>query len=349
MGLQVAAAATIEAVEATVTYPSDRLTAMSVSKTTFSQNMTIAANLKNAGEIRIAMAGVDALSGDGELLQFTFQAGAASDQPCVIELAEIVVNDVAQTCIDNGSITIGTGGPDLVIKSIAGPKSVYLGQALALTSQVTNKGDVNAPGFKIGLYLSTNVAIDPSSDLLLLKAGVSAGLNAGQKKQISPSVAVPIDLAPGSYYIGAVADIDRQVAETSETNNKKTSSRKVQILRYQDNNDTVTDHLTGLMWQAADDGQARTWSEAKSYCNGLKLGGYEDWELPTVHDLFSLVEVTRFNPAIEPVFDSRSSEYWSATSVAFQADQAWSVNFEGGLPHWSDKAYPVGYVRCVRR
>lgn len=346
--LQVTDAETLEAVDATINYPADRLSAVSVAKTTFSQNMSLAANTQTGGVIRIAMAAATGLSGDGELVRITFQAGAASEQPCTIELTEILINDVSQTCLDNGSIIIGTGGPDLVISSVAGPQSGYVGNSLALSCQVNNKGNLPAAAFKVGLYLSKDTTIDPSKDLLMKKVAFSSGLGAGQKKKTTATVTVPSDHAPGAYSIGAIADVDKDVAEDNEANNKKASSKKVQIYRYQDNNGTITDHRTGLTWQAADDGVLRTWPEAKSYCSGLKLGGYGNWRLPTVHELFFVVDLTRFNPAIDPVFDCRASEYWSSTTASGQVDQAWSVNFEGGLPRWSVKAQALGYVRCVR-
>ena len=51
--------------------------------------------------------------------------------------------------------------------------------------------------------------------------------------------------------------------------------------RFVDNNDgTVTDTKTKLMWQKEDNGKAVTFVEAKAYCTNLKLGGHTDWRLP---------------------------------------------------------------------
>ena len=43
---------------------------------------------------------------------------------------------------------------------------------------------------------------------------------------------------------------------------------------------TVTDTVTGLMWQQTDGGEM-TVEAAETYCASLMLGGYDDWRLPT--------------------------------------------------------------------
>ena len=62
---------------------------------------------------------------------------------------------------------------------------------------------------------------------------------------------------------------------------------------YTDNGDgTVTDNVTGLMWQK-DPGEKPTWAQAMEGLddfNKAALGGYTDWRIPTVKELFSLVD-----------------------------------------------------------
>jgi hypothetical protein len=62
---------------------------------------------------------------------------------------------------------------------------------------------------------------------------------------------------------------------------------------YTDNGDgTVTDNVTGLMWQQ-DPGEKLTWAEAVEYLdefNEEALGGYSDWRIPTIKELYSLVD-----------------------------------------------------------
>ncbi len=58
---------------------------------------------------------------------------------------------------------------------------------------------------------------------------------------------------------------------------------------FTDNGDgTITDNVTGLMWQQVPDSINMSWEEAKEYCENLELGGYDDWRLPTVKELFAI-------------------------------------------------------------
>jgi hypothetical protein len=63
-----------------------------------------------------------------------------------------------------------------------------------------------------------------------------------------------------------------------------------------DNGDeTVTDQTTALMWQKANGEGASgdyqfTWMEALAYCEDLSLAGHDDWRLPDVKELHSIVD-----------------------------------------------------------
>lgn len=58
---------------------------------------------------------------------------------------------------------------------------------------------------------------------------------------------------------------------------------------YTDNNDgTITDNVTGLMW-AKDMGEKMSYEEAISYANNYRLGGYDDWRIPTIKELYSII------------------------------------------------------------
>jgi Protein of unknown function (DUF1566) len=118
---------------------------------------------------------------------------------------------------------------------------------------------------------------------------------------------------------------------------------------YTDNsNGTVTDASTGLMWQQV--GSSGTWEQSLAYCEGLNLGGYTDWRLPTIKELESLVDYSRYgDPAINTTYfpGAGSSGYWSSTTSANYTYFAWGVGFYYG----SDAIYNKGrslYVRAVR-
>ena len=70
---------------------------------------------------------------------------------------------------------------------------------------------------------------------------------------------------------------------------------------------TVSDSATMLMWQQADDAHSRDWLSSIQYCEDLELAGYDDWHLPTIKELQSIVDYSRSpsstnSAAIDPVF-----------------------------------------------
>ena len=117
-----------------------------------------------------------------------------------------------------------------------------------------------------------------------------------------------------------------------------------------DNGDgTVTDASTGLMWQKAEPG-SMYWESAITYCESLSLAGYNDWRLPSRNELQSLVDYSKFDPAINTTFFPNTvftSRYWSSTTVAADTTRAWRVYFGNGYVTNYNKLYDY-YVRAVR-
>ena len=128
------------------------------------------------------------------------------------------------------------------------------------------------------------------------------------------------------------------------------SSLEVTAGDFTDNGDgTVTDNITGLMWQQEDDDVTRNWERAITYCEGLTLAGHSYWRLPNVKELKSIVDVAVSNPAIDGTYfpNTNSSNYWSSTTVADITGYAWYVVFNYGYIQRHNKTDGY-YVRCVR-
>jgi hypothetical protein len=86
-----------------------------------------------------------------------------------------------------------------------------------------------------------------------------------------------------------------------------------------DNNDgTVTDKATGLMWQKTDDGNTYNWVEALQVAKNSKIAGHEDWRLPNTKELQSIVDYDKETfPAIDENFFECTNEdswFWSSTT-----------------------------------
>jgi len=90
-------------------------------------------------------------------------------------------------------------------------------------------------------------------------------------------------------------------------------------------NDTVTDRATGLMWQKSGSQSSLDGNRANTYINKLnkdQFAGYSDWRLPTIEEIASLIERNKINGVhVDSIFDTKQYRCWSS-------DQA-----EGSLPH----------------
>ena len=106
---------------------------------------------------------------------------------------------------------------------------------------------------------------------------------------------------------------------------------------FHDNGDgTITDRATGLMWSKADSGQGMNWQDALAWVqkkNAEKFLGHDDWRLPSVKELQSIVDYTRspdttHSPAIDPIFNCTT-----ITNEAHQADYPfyWSATTHAGF------------------
>ena len=174
-------------------------------------------------------------------------------------------------------------------------------------------------------------------------------------------------MAPGSGVAGSGPDL----SPLPDTGQKKCYDENVEIscpgagqslygqdaqyqgpaLSYQVNDDgkIVTDNNTRLMWMQSDDGVRRIYTTADTYCTSLTLSGKTGWRLPSSIELTSIIDYSRSNPAINPVFSSQSDFYWTTTG---DAHYHWIINFADGSDYTGDitsiSDASARYVRCVR-
>ncbi|GAA0721594.1 DUF1566 domain-containing protein [Dokdonella soli] len=91
----------------------------------------------------------------------------------------------------------------------------------------------------------------------------------------------------------------------------------------------IVDHRAGLEW--SHDLGDMTHAEGDAAAKACRLGGHEDWRLPTLDEQETNRDITRYNPACDPIFtDMKSSAYWTASPVASYPDYAWIVYFDFG-------------------
>ena len=130
--------------------------------------------------------------------------------------------------------------------------------------------------------------------------------------------------------------------------------------RYTDNNDgTVTDKVTGLMWtqcslglsgEECNEGTAGTytWQVALAMASNSAEHDYNDWRLPNIKEFESLIDEACFNPPInETLFPNTQRVYWTSSPHASNDKYAWDFNFHGG-GDFSDDKNDSYYIRFVR-
>lgn len=140
-----------------------------------------------------------------------------------------------------------------------------------------------------------------------------------------------------------------------------------------DNGDaTITDNATELMWEQSDSVTTIDWEDALAYAQDATTGGYDDWRLPNIKELLSIVDYANspsasddanLGPAIDTEYFSitlledgttnTTSDYgyfWSSTSAYFNPGvpeyfYAWYVAFGTSVDDDGDDGHGAGAVR----
>ena len=122
----------------------------------------------------------------------------------------------------------------------------------------------------------------------------------------------------------------------------------------------VRDNVTGLIWEVkTDDGTIHDkdnrypWQNAQDVfiaeLNTTTFGGYSDWRLPTIKELTSIENLSRYNPTIDTYYFPETASnypYWSCTPVGSIGVNAWYIYFDSGRDVGSSKS-DASYVRAV--
>jgi hypothetical protein len=125
---------------------------------------------------------------------------------------------------------------------------------------------------------------------------------------------------------------------------------------------TVTDKTVNLMWMRCTFGQGYKddscignpatlyWNEALSTAEQLEYASYNDWRLPNIKELATIIEDSCSSPAINlSVFPNTDNwAYWSSTVKSNTINSVFHLYLESG-EMWFDQAYYQPYsMRLVR-
>ncbi|MFZ3045828.1 MAG: DUF1566 domain-containing protein, partial [Desulfatirhabdiaceae bacterium] len=111
----------------------------------------------------------------------------------------------------------------------------------------------------------------------------------------------------------------------------------------------IQDRETGLIWQQSGSPYPLTWHDAKTLIDQLNAvchGGRNDWRLPTVDELTTLLTESPHaqDLCIQPVFDATQKWLWSSDRRSYTA--AWYVSLDLGFVSWQDFSGFL-YVKAV--
>lgn len=104
--------------------------------------------------------------------------------------------------------------------------------------------------------------------------------------------------------------------------------------KFIDNNDgTITDLNTNLMWKK-DESEAMTWEEALKYCEEMNLAGNNDWRMPDLKELGTILDMDTenekwFNEKYFPDVVTKPLGFYMASNT-FNGTFGWGVNFQFG-------------------
>ena len=133
---------------------------------------------------------------------------------------------------------------------------------------------------------------------------------------------------------------DREILELRKRIKELEKPKKPKIKVIQ-NNLVVKDKKSTLIWQKNVDKKKFTWDDAMEYAkklNSENYVGYDDWRVPTIEELKTLIDTD---------IEALKSDEWFWSATAENASQAWLVSFSNGNDLYSYKSVKKS-VRCVR-
>lgn len=124
--------------------------------------------------------------------------------------------------ISTNASTSGSNEPDLIIQNATIDSGTYQpGDTVTLNWEVLNQGTGEAGSSRVGIYLSTNDIISQVDTLVDFNSTTSLVAGAIDSNE-SDSFTLDPNLAPGTYYIGLIADDQFNVEESDDANNYDT-------------------------------------------------------------------------------------------------------------------------------
>ena len=113
----------------------------------------------------------------------------------------------------------------------------------------------------------------------------------------------------------------------------------------------IVDRTTGLEWQAPLEAHIEDldWEKALAKCEKSDYAEQDDWRLPNVNELRSLLNYDKHGPATDfpGITEDNDGIFWSSSPYVYIESLAWGVSFASGIVYNSNMDFYYS-VRCVR-
>ncbi len=124
-------------------------------------------------------------------------------------------------------VPVATSDVDIEMTTSTAPATGMLGGSIAVTSSFTNNGTAASGPFEADFYFSTDAVINTDDAAAGFTCSI-AGLGVGASANCDGTIEVPA-VAPGTYFVGALTDINNVIPEVDESNNALTIAPQVVI------------------------------------------------------------------------------------------------------------------------
>jgi len=250
--------------------------------------------------------------------------------------SEIVVSSNISTVVDKVTNLIWTDGSDTKTVTRTFPQA----QAYCNNLEVDNYSDWRIPSLS-ELYTIVDLKNHNPSIKNTFLYTTSSGYWSSDRYPIDNNLIMGIN-----FYDGG----DGVILETDNYYTRCVRGEPLATPSFTKTGDTVVENSSTLEWQ--DNGEVvdnyLNYSEAMSYCDSIALSNHNDWRVPTLDELRTIVDRDNSNPTLYKEFTTRVSDaFWSSSIYEADDSKMWSILFRDG----NDFKYlkiDKAYVRCVR-
>lgn len=290
----------------------------------------------------------------GESIVITGDLTYTDELPALAKNADYMIMDSGGMIMKDGRRKRGGGSGSGSGKKAGGHAHLNLDDSSTLASKANVKNLV---------YTHFNsTVVDVEASMKQINKNYSGNVIFGEDLMVVNEVQIPVaSTAPKTSNRYAIVDTGQRIAyDNDEVISLPASGEEffgqdasfiINAPSYTDNhNGTITDNVTGLMWQQ-EMGEKLTFEEAQQKVNDFKLAGHNDWRVPTIKELYSLIQFSgsvKGQSALYPFIDTTyfNQQIGDTSTGEREIDaQTWSsTEYVGKTMNKDDTVFGVNFI-----